>query len=476
MDFMRSMPNSPISDRKVLQVGNPVLRRKAKLVPPDRIALQKSQDAASELVRVMRGPRLIGREKGGALAAPQLGTPSRVVVFEDPPGEVSELPAEQRKLEGREAPFGPKLIFNPRLRPLSDETAVLWERSVSLPAYRALVERHTSVQVTGVDPNGREVDYVATGWEARLAQQAVDVLDGNFFIDKCIIRSLRHLDARSDPLPADCPPLGPSSGAQRAPALSQEQLEAAAQQGGSRGFFSFLPGVAQSSVLLVGSLLLRLAAKAVPEEDLASQRVASAVKELREALASGSHPLGIAAHQLGHPLRIIAVGETQEQVDKLSARSRVTEEHSVFGPLVLINPEVRPCETASDAYFFERSASVPGYEAVVGRSLEVDVSALTERGERVTFTAKGWQARMIQHAADVLDGVLYVDRMERRSFRRDTLEEELPEGVPFGVRPRVAAAAARRAAAAAKPPSAGARAPAAAPPARGRVGAGRSRP
>eukprot|EP00439_Symbiodinium_sp_Y106_P083797 s506_g24.t1 len=80
------------------------------------------------------------------------------------------------------------------------------------------------------------------------------------------------------------------------------------------------------------------------------------------------------------------------------------------------------------------SASVPGYEAVVGRPLEVEVKAFSEEGRAVSFMAKGWQARQIQHAVDMLNGVLYVDRMETKSFRRDKVEEDLPEGVPYGVR------------------------------------------
>eukprot|EP00435_Cladocopium_sp_Y103_P065265 s1084_g27.t1 len=89
------------------------------------------------------------------------------------------------------------------------------------------------------------------------------------------------------------------------------------------------------------------------------------------------------------------------------------------------------------------SASVPGYEAVVGRALEVEVEGFNEEGRAVSFDAKGWQARQLQHTADMLDGVLYVDRMETRSFRRDTVEEDLPEGVPYGVKAKASRAASR---------------------------------
>ena len=42
---------------------------------------------------------------------------------------------------------------------------------------------------------------------------------------------------------------------------------------------------------------------------------------------------------------------------------------------------------------------------------QVDVEAFNEEGRKVSFSAKGWQARQLQHTADMLEGVLYVDRL-----------------------------------------------------------------
>jgi len=445
--IMRNLPASPTQDREILLIGAPCLRQRAKLVKPDRVTSVKSRECAEELVRVMRGLRVasLGIARGGVLAAPQLGTPSRVAAFEDPASFVDQLPAEQQEVEGRRA-FGPKVIFNLKVQPIGDDTAVLWESSKSIPGYRALVERHLKVRVTGADPEGQEVDYVATGWEARLAQQAADVFDGSFLIDRCFTRSLRHLDAPEDPLPLDCPPEGRPT----APRPSEAEVEAAAAKsassgGGGGGFFGLvlpfggLGGAPEA--LKVGSVLLRLRAAEVSQDALDSQPVKDAMKAVRDALATGKHPLGLGAPQLGIRLRIVAVGETEAQVDRASARECSRMERAAFGPLILINPVVRP-RGKQDAYFWERSASVPSYEAVVCRSLEVEVEALNDRGEKINFTAKGWKARMLQHAADVLDGTLYVDRMETRSWRRDKRkleegeEDTVPEGVPFGVKQR----------------------------------------
>lgn len=440
---IRSLPGSATAYRKVLPLGKAVLRRKAKLVKPERISKEKSQNVAEELVSVMRGPKLPGRDfKGGFLTAPHLGTPSRLIAFEDPPVAVERLSEEERALQGRERAFGCKAIFNPRLRvPASNVTSVFWEKDPSIPGYRALVERPASVRVQGYDPKGQAVDFVASGWEARLLQQANDVLDGVNFIDRCIMRSLCHLDARNDPLPSDCPVLGTYNSRPARPSLSAEELSAA-ESGGSKGMLGFLPSFVQPSVLLIGSLLLRLPAKEVT--DFSASEVEESSKELRNALESGEHPLGLAAPQFGKGLRIVAIGETQDAIDRLTTRAQISEEHRVFKTTILVNPKVTPKPGTSDAYFFERSASVPGYEAVVGRALEVEVEGFNEEGRAVSFDAKGWQARQLQHTADMLEGVLYVDRMETRSFRRDTVEEDLPEGVPYGVKAKARAASKRK--------------------------------
>lgn len=41
---------------------------------------------------------------------------------------------------------------------------------------------------------------------------------------------------------------------------------------------------------------------------------------------------------------------------------------------------------------------------------------MNEKGESVTWQASGWSARILQHEMDHLDGVLYVDRMDSKTF------------------------------------------------------------
>lgn len=43
-------------------------------------------------------------------------------------------------------------------------------------------------------------------------------------------------------------------------------------------------------------------------------------------------------------------------------------------------------------------------------------TGLNEKGEGVTWQANGWPARILQHEMDHLDGVLYIDRMDSKTF------------------------------------------------------------
>jgi len=74
--------------------------------------------------------------------------------------------------------------------------------------------------------------------------------------------------------------------------------------------------------------------------------------------------------------------------------------------------------------------SVSGY-AVVERYLDVEVEGFDRHGEPVKINATGWQARILQHECDHLDGTLYVDKMVPRTFRvPENSSKPLARGCP----------------------------------------------
>ena len=80
---------------------------------------------------------------------------------------------------------------------------------------------------------------------------------------------------------------------------------------------------------------------------------------------------------------------------------------------------------------FDILNSVDGYRAVVERYLDVEVSGLDRYGQPVKVDASGWQARILQHECDHLEGTLYVDKMVQRTFRTvENLDLPLAVGCP----------------------------------------------
>lgn len=84
------------------------------------------------------------------------------------------------------------------------------------------------------------------------------------------------------------------------------------------------------------------------------------------------------------------------------------------GLIELINPEILHVEGEQTGA--EGCLSVPGRSGVVTRPNIVTVRAQNRNGEFFEATAEGFQARAFCHEIDHLDGVLYVDKMEREIF------------------------------------------------------------
>ena len=61
---------------------------------------------------------------------------------------------------------------------------------------------------------------------------------------------------------------------------------------------------------------------------------------------------------------------------------------------------------------WEGCLSIPGYRGLTPRSKQVTFEAVTPEGKRVRRTVKGFEARIVQHEVDHLNGSFYMDRMK----------------------------------------------------------------
>lgn len=123
--------------------------------------------------------------------------------------------------------------------------------------------------------------------------------------------------------------------------------------------------------------------------------------------------------QLMHSAR--GVGLAANQVGTLH-RVLVYAVDGGEGPVrALVNPEIvwRGGEVEVSA---EGCLSLPGVHVDVERSVFLRVEAQDGHGEPITVEASGFEARIIQHEIDHLDGVLILDRTARDQ-RKQALRE-----------------------------------------------------
>ncbi len=131
--------------------------------------------------------------------------------------------------------------------------------------------------------------------------------------------------------------------------------------------------------------------------------------------------IGLAAQQVGVPIQLTVV-DVRGVTDRPSSLELDGQPADVGGfmPLVLINPHITP--VGKPVTGPEGCLSFPEIYAEISRPEVVDVKALNEDGQPVAFRCGGLLARAVQHETDHLHGILFIDRMDKR-----TKEELRPE-------------------------------------------------
>jgi peptide deformylase len=131
-------------------------------------------------------------------------------------------------------------------------------------------------------------------------------------------------------------------------------------------------------------------------------RIGPAARRLAEDLrdTARAHPrtVGLAAPQVGAPWRMVWVDCT--------GHPRVPEP---LGPMWLVDPRV--VEREGSEVGREGCLSVPEITARVRRAGRVAVRARDLDGHERLLRAEGFEARVLQHEIDHLDGVLILDRV-----------------------------------------------------------------
>ena len=163
-----------------------------------------------------------------------------------------------------------------------------------------------------------------------------------------------------------------------------------------------------------GQPILRKRARTVSKDTLATKQTQELI-DLMIATLRDSPGVGLAAPQVGEPLRLFIVEDLAKYHAHVPKELRKAQERKPLAIKVFVNPELEVIDQ-DEALFFEGCLSVEGYVAVIPRAKSVRIKALDRHGKPITYTAQGWFARILQHETDHLNGSLLIDRMKPKSF------------------------------------------------------------
>lgn len=148
----------------------------------------------------------------------------------------------------------------------------------------------------------------------------------------------------------------------------------------------------------------RLLERSQPVEAFGAAQLRELIADMRDTMAH-LNGAGLAAPQIGVPLRVVIFGFTQ------NPRYPDAEE---VPDTVLINPVITPIGKEMEEAW-EGCLSVPGMRGVVPRFMQVRYQGFDESGQAIDRSVQGFHARVVQHECDHLDGILYPMRIRDMS-------------------------------------------------------------
>jgi peptide deformylase len=154
----------------ITTVGDPVLRERTAELSTEEVRSREVQLLIDDLIETRRAAG------GAGIAAPQVSVGKRIAVV-----EVDE--ATRRRYPYK--PLVPlTVIVNPVIEPVTDETLLINEGCLSVPALRGDVPRYRTIRVNYFDRNGAPCEEVVEGLTAGTFQHEADHLDGVLFLDR----------------------------------------------------------------------------------------------------------------------------------------------------------------------------------------------------------------------------------------------------------------------------------------------------
>lgn len=171
-----------MSVRKIIKMGHPTLRQKAKPLHKKDLTKVRFKNLLSDMVDTLRDYGGVG------LAAPQINEGLRVVIIEI---------RDKNLRYGVQELFPLTVFVNPEIELIDSQTEGFWEGCLSIPGMRGYVERPQHISVSFIDELGQFGTLELRGFPATVLQHELDHLDGILYIDRMKdLRSLSFEDER----------------------------------------------------------------------------------------------------------------------------------------------------------------------------------------------------------------------------------------------------------------------------------------
>jgi peptide deformylase len=142
----------------------------------------------------------------------------------------------------------------------------------------------------------------------------------------------------------------------------------------------------------------------------------SALRELASEMIATMHAaagIGLAAQQIGRAIQLCVVDLRASDAEFAWELDGARPPRELFMPMVLANPVATPTPGAVEAVAEEGCLSFPAIRGEVARPDSIAVKFQDENGYPHVLACNGLFARCILHEIDHLNGVLFIDRMEK---------------------------------------------------------------
>ena len=158
--------------------------------------------------------------------------------------------------------------------------------------------------------------------------------------------------------------------------------------------------------------VLRRKGEKVTRFDAALARFAA---EMIATLNASDSGIGLAAQQVGRAIQLCLIDLRGGKWNFTWNFDGAKPPLDLFMPLVLVNPEVTPAPGTFTIYE-EGCLSFPEIRGDIERPDAITVTFQDLKGNRHRLAGDGLLARCIQHEVDHLNGVLFIDHMDKATL------------------------------------------------------------